>query len=108
MTVQTSKTFDLVSGREYQLQDLFVEGTDYVGTLNQEVKRLMQEQGLTEALLNPFESIRENQDFYLINNGLVVYFQQYEYFPYALGIPEFKVVYPVLHQTLKPDLCAIQ
>jgi len=99
-TVQSSKTFDLASGREYQLKDLFAEETDYVHTINHEVKKLMQERGLTESMLSPFESIRADQGFYLTNDALVIYFQQYEYFPYAVGIPEFEIEYPVFQEML--------
>jgi hypothetical protein len=38
-----------------------------------------------------FKGIVENQDFYLENNYLVIFFQHYEIAPYAAGIPEFKI-----------------
>jgi inhibitor of cysteine peptidase len=102
LTVQSSKTFDLLTGKQYKLQDLFVDGADYVGIITQGVKQAMQDQGLSEALLSPFRSIRADQDFYLTNDALVVYFQAYEYFPYAAGIPEFGVDYAALQEYFTP------
>lgn len=90
MTVQSSHTFNLKTGQVYTLKDLF-DGDDYVAIINREIKKQIREKRLAEALFEPFQSIKANQDFYLTNNALVVYFQLYEYFPYAFGIPEFKI-----------------
>ncbi|HHX94676.1 MAG TPA: DUF4163 domain-containing protein [Clostridia bacterium] len=103
ITVQSSATFDLATGKEYKLQDLFSEGSDHVSLISDEVKKLMQKQGITESLLNPFNAIRPDQDFYLTNGALVVYFQAYEYLPYAAGIPEFAVEYQILQDHFRPE-----
>ncbi len=89
MTVQSSYTFDVKTGKKYELKDFFDDGSDYIAIISDEVKRQIEEKGL--MLLTPFNAIRPDQDFYLSNNGLVVYFQLYEYLPYAYGIPEFIV-----------------
>lgn len=89
-TVQSSYTFDLKTGTEYQLKDLFPEGYDYVSLISNEVKRQLAEMEMT-VLLAPFDSIRADHDFYLFGNSIIVYFQQYEILPYAYGIPEFSV-----------------
>ena len=103
LTVQSSLTFDLETGKEYQLKDIFAQGTDYVSLISDEVKKMIQKQGAAEALLNPFEAIREDQDFYLTKDGLVVYFQVYEYFPYVSGIPEFTIGYPILQDNFSTE-----
>lgn len=101
-TVQSSYTFDLRTGKEYKIKDLFRDGIDYISMVSSEVKRQMEE---SEApLLNPFESIKADQDFYLTNKGIVVYFQLYEYYPYAYGIPEFAADYSLLGESLNPEL----
>ncbi len=94
-TVQSSYTFDLKTGREYKIKDLFKDGSDYISVINSEVKKQMQERDMT-VLLAPFDSIKADQDYYLSNNAVVVYFQQYEYLPYAYGIPEFAVDFSLL------------
>ena len=90
ITVQSSYIFDLKTGKEYEIKDLFIDGSDYISMISSEVKKQMEERAMT-ALLAPFNSIKADQDFYLSNNALVVYFQAYEYLPYAYGIPEFAV-----------------
>jgi len=104
LTVHTSRTFDLATGKEYRLKDLFTEGTDYVSLISEEVKKSMEKQGMTDLLLNPFDAIAPDEDFYLADNGLAVYFQAYEYFPYAAGIPEFEVDYSALRDGFVPGL----
>ena len=94
-TVQSSYTFDLKTGREYEIKDLFKDGSDYISVINSEVKKQMQERDMT-VLLAPFDSIKADQYYYLSNNAVVVYFQQYEYLPYAYGIPEFAVDFSLL------------
>ncbi len=102
LTIQSSATFDLATGKEYQLKDIFTEGTDYVKLVSREIKKAMEEQGIADSLLNPFEAISPEQDYYLTNDALVVYFQAYEYLPYAYGIPEFAIDYPILQDNFKP------
>ncbi len=90
LTVQSSYTIDLKTGTIYELKDVFKAGTDYVSIISSEVKKQMGEREMT-GYLPPFEAIRPDQDFFLSNNSLVVYFQAYEYTPYAAGIPEFEI-----------------
>jgi hypothetical protein len=94
-TVQSSYTFDLKTGKEYEIKDLFKDGSDYISIISSEVKKQMQEREMT-VLLAPFDSIKADQDYYLSNNTVVVYFQQYEYLPYAYGIPEFAVDFSLM------------
>ena len=102
-TLQSSYTFDLNTGEECDLKDLFKDGIDYVSYISDEVKKQMEEKGMTDALLNPFDAIKADQDFYLSNNAVVVYFQAYEYFPYVFGIPEFSIPLSTLNDMLKPE-----
>ncbi|GAG64710.1 unnamed protein product [marine sediment metagenome] len=65
---------------------------DYLKIINQEIKR--------QIKLNPeayfddgvvFQSISEEQPFYLIEDGMVIYFGLYEIAPYSSGIRYFKI-----------------
>ena len=80
LTLMKSLTFDVQTGRLYQLGDLFKPGSNYVKVLseivqNQIIKRDMQ-------LLNDFSGIAPDQDFYIADKSLVLYFQLYEITPY--------------------------
>jgi len=106
LTVQSSRTFDLKTGAVYRLEDLFIDGADYVsiisGIVKDEIGKRVREGILPEYTFTPFESIKADQDFYLSNGAVVVYFQHYEYWPYAFGIQEFPVDFSTLEDILKP------
>jgi hypothetical protein len=93
-TLQRTYNFNLLNGEEILLSDILKEKKDYVDIINQEIKRQIE--------LNPqkyfsewsvFQSISEEQPFYLIEDGIVVYFGLYEIAPYASGIRYFKIPY---------------
>jgi hypothetical protein len=112
MTVQSSHTLNLKTGEEYVLKDLVKSGVDYISfisdTVKDEIDKRVKEGKLPDYSLAPFKDIKSDQDFYLSNNGAVVYFQQYEYFPYAAGIQEFTVEFAVLKNMLKPDFSFLE
>jgi hypothetical protein len=100
-----SKTFDLNTGDEVHLSDLFVNGTDYVNLLNELV--LMDAVGKTDP--NPsyyeqwyqynggFKGIRGDIDFALSPDSLILFFDQSypefydEFTTVALAIPYEKL-----------------
>lgn len=100
-TIQSGYTFDLTTGKQISLADQFLPGVDYVSVISKEVKRQIDERGLTDALFEPFSKIRPDQGYSLTNQGLVVFFQQYEIMPYAAGIQEFTIAYQDLQGMLK-------
>ncbi|TEB07692.1 Anti-sigma-V factor RsiV [Pelotomaculum schinkii] len=105
LMVQSSHTFDLKTGEEYRLKDLVKSDADYVSLINNTVRNEINNR-VKEGMLSenaPFKTIKDEQDFYLSNNAVVVYFQQYEYWPYAAGIQEFPVEFSALKEMLKHD-----
>ncbi|MFD0694380.1 stalk domain-containing protein [Paenibacillus sp. GCM10027628] len=82
-------TFDLLTGEEITLKQAALNDPNYKQIINNEIKKQIQEREY--VLLTPFESIGDDQRFYLKDNNIVVYFSLYEYTPYALGIPEFTI-----------------
>ena len=93
-TLQHAYNFHLLNGEGIILSDILKKKKDYVDIINQETKRQIE--------LNPqkyfsewsvFQSISEEQPFYLIEDEIVVYFGLYEIAPYASGIRYFKIPY---------------
>ena len=93
-TLQRTYNFNLINGEVILLGDIFKENKDYIDVINQEIKR--------QINLNPqeyfsewsvFQSISQEQPFYFIEDGIVVYFGLYEIAPYASGIRYFKIPY---------------
>lgn len=84
-----SLTTNVNTGKIYKLKDLFKSDADYVRVLTDKVKRQISDRGI--YLLGQFVSIRPDQDFYIADKALVIYFQLYEITPYAFGFPYFPI-----------------
>ena len=93
-TLQRAYNFNLENGNEILLSDILKEKKDDVDIINQEIKRqinLNPQEYFTEWAV--FQSISQEQPFYLIEDGMVIYFGLYEIAPYASGIRYFKISY---------------
>jgi len=93
-TLQRAYNFNLENGNEILLSDILKEKKDDVDIINQEIKRqinLNPQEYFTEWAV--FQSISQEQPFYLIEDGMVIYFGLYEIAPYASGIRYFKIPY---------------
>ncbi|MFZ7103552.1 MAG: DUF3298 domain-containing protein [Peptococcaceae bacterium] len=89
MTIIKSLTADISTGRFYKLADLFKPGSNYVEVLSNIIKAQIAARDI--MLLGEFTRIRPNQDFYIADKSLVIYFQLYEITPYAYGFPYFPI-----------------
>lgn len=90
MHVQRSLTFDLATGKELQLNDLFADAS-YLDLLTAYVAEAVDREGI--PLLRPLGRLQPNQDFRLTPAGIAIYFQLYDLAPYAWGFPEFLIPY---------------
>lgn len=88
MPARVPLTFDLAKGDTLTLQQTAGNNPDYAAVINKLVKEEFTKQ---DMVLTPFESISENQPFFLRNNDIVIYFEPYEYTAYAAGFPEFTI-----------------
>ncbi|SFG84104.1 Protein of unknown function [Desulfotomaculum arcticum] len=91
LNVQKSVTVNLETGEVYELHDLFKRTSNYRIVLNKIIKEQIKEKNL--HLIKEFQSITDDQDYYLTDNALVIYFQELEYTIHAEGIPEFVIPY---------------
>lgn len=71
------------------LKDLFKPGSNYVRRLSALVDIQIQERDL--PTLGDFRGISPDQDFYIADKTLVIYFQLYEITPYVVGLPMFPI-----------------
>lgn len=101
MTVIKSVTFDVNTGKIYRLKDLFIQNADYVSRLSSIVKRQIKEKDM--PIIVDFEHINPDQDYYIENGTLVLYFQLYELTPYAYGFPKFPIPTREISDILKKD-----
>ncbi|MCM3637077.1 DUF3298 and DUF4163 domain-containing protein [Sporosarcina luteola] len=93
LTIIKSLTFNTKTGKQYELKDLFKPGSDYVKKLS-DIIRVDITKWDIQLLDPPFTIIRPDQDFYIADTSLIIYFQLYEITPYAWGFPYFPI--PIL------------
>ena len=88
-TARVPYTFDLKTGNMLTLKEATGNNDKYVSIINSKIKSQIKARGI--YLLNPFETIEPDREYFLKHNGVVIYFGQYEYTPYAEGMPEFEI-----------------
>lgn len=89
LTIMKSLTFDVQTGKNYQLKDLFKPGSNYVKVLSDIVGKQIEERDI--PILNGFTGISPDQDFYIADKSLVLYFQPIEITPHYFGFPMFPI-----------------
>jgi hypothetical protein len=92
MTIIKALTFDTATGKQFTLKELFKDGSNYVEQLSAIIKVDIKKWKI--QLLDEFKAIRPDQDYYIADTSLVVYFQLYEITPYYWGFPYFPI--PIL------------
>lgn len=89
MTFLGSVTADVQTGKLYTLRELFKPGSNYIQVLSDMIKVQIKERQI--PTLNAFTTIKADQDFYIADKALVIYFQLYEITPYYVGFPMFPI-----------------
>lgn len=92
MTYLNSYNYNLINGKKLELSDIFKENIDYKKIVNEYIYYVIsQNPDIYFKGDDGFKGIKENQSFYIDNDGIVVYFSLYEIAPYYVGIPKFKM-----------------
>lgn len=99
-TKYASLTMDLKTGKVYKLEDLFNPKFYWKPLLDNLAKEYIKENNIT--LINEYNGISENQEFYLTENSLVIYYQVYEYTPYSDGLFKIEIPYEKIQNILYP------
>lgn len=86
MTLRQAFTFSLKDGKRLLLKDLFGANPNYKKLLNEKVGKLLR---ADEGYFGGFTGLNTEKYFYLKDGRVVLFFQLYEYTPYAAGFPEF-------------------
>lgn len=106
-------TIDKQTGNVVTLEDLFVEGSDYISAISENIKTQMREQmaadeGVIYFLDDDdmpefnFQGITEQTNFYFNEKDeLVIAFDEYEVAPGSMGAPEFVIPQEVTAAILK-------
>jgi hypothetical protein len=89
LTLLRSLTYNIETGVLYQLKDLFLPNVNYVERLSALVKAQIEVRSI--PVFEEFTQINPDQDFYIGDKALVLYYQLYELTPYAYGFPFFPI-----------------
>lgn len=85
-SIREGLTFCLCNGKLLTLDEILSANPGYRKIVDPQI---LQQLKNTEGYFGNFTTIGENPDFYLKDNGVVIFFQLYEYVPYVNGFPEF-------------------
>lgn len=89
-----SFNYDLVKEKELKLEDLFKANSNYKEVINNHIKEEISKQPeIYFQGQDGFSSIKDNQDFYISDEGIVIYFSLYDIAPYSSGIPMFTITW---------------
>ncbi|WP_010529765.1 DUF3298 and DUF4163 domain-containing protein [Lentibacillus jeotgali] len=89
MTYIRSLTFDLQNQKRCSLSDLFKPGSNYIERLNELVNEQIEQRDI--QTFDEHVGIQAEQDFYIADKALVIYFQLYDITPYVFGFPMFPI-----------------
>lgn len=98
-TVRTSDTWDFITGRQLQLGDFYSSTPGYEKDIREwityQISRILvnQPSAFFEDYVQRLHDSFKPENYYLSQDGLVLYFQQYDIAPYAAGLPEFTLPY---------------
>lgn len=102
MTVIKSLTFDTKTGKQYELKELFKPDSHYEKKLSDIIRQRIKDWNI-DLLDPPFKGIRSDQDFYIADATLVIYFQLYEITAYVWGFPYFPIPILDLVDMINPE-----
>lgn len=89
MTIVRALNMDISTGKVYKLEELFKPDSDYVERISEIISQEIKERDI--PILEKFKSIRTDQDFFIVDNNLIIFFQLYEISPYVVGFPYFSI-----------------
>lgn len=103
ITLERAANFDISTGYSYKLADLFKPGSNYLQVLNKEIEKQLVARDLKDSLFQPFKGIKEDQQFYIADKTLVIYFDVYEILAYVFGTVYFPISVYALQNVIKED-----
>lgn len=99
-TVFDSITFNTDTGEPYDFDELFNPKLNYTEALNKIIMTKVKENNIPVS--NEFSGVTDNQKFYLTPQGLVLYYQIYEFTPYSYGLFRILIPYSELKDLIYP------
>lgn len=89
LTLMNSITFDVLTGKRYDLASLFKPDAQYIKRLTELVNKQVQVRDI--PVFDQPITVASQQSYYLADQTLVLYYPLYEVTPYYYGIPHFPI-----------------
>lgn len=89
LTLMDSLTFDVLTGKQYDLASLFKPGSNYVDVLTKLVNEQVKERDI--PVFEDHVTVAPDQPFYIADKFLVLYYPLYAITPYYYGLPKFPI-----------------
>lgn len=100
VTAYSSLTVNTKTGEVYSFNDLFNPKMNYVPIINTIAKQYIKDNNI--QLISEYNGIIPNQQYYLTENKLVLYYQPYEYTPGYYGIFKIEIPYDKIRNLITP------
>lgn len=106
MTIKKPYVFDTNTGKIAYLKNFFDKNEDYRNIILGEIKKEISThpEMYYDNIISSLNGIPIDQNFYLTNEGVVVFYDLYDIAPYVAGIREFKVPYNIFKYGFNPNL----
>lgn len=105
MPVRKTENINLKTGKFYTIEDLFIKNSSWKEYLNRLIKSMINfDKKYDYVFKDSFKGIEDNQNFYIDENNLYVYFKPYDIAPYAAGFVTFKIPFSKLNKIINKDL----
>lgn len=89
LTLMKSVTFDVNSGKNYKLHELFKSNSQFIKRISNIIKNQIDERDI--PVIDTFTTISKNQDYYIADKSIVIYFPVYALTPGYYGFPMFPI-----------------
>lgn len=99
-TKYSAITVNTTTGHIYTFNELFNPKINYVEIINNLAKEYIEENNI--QLINEYKGVVDNQEYYLTDNSLVLFYQIYEYTPYYYGIFKISIPYEKIENIIGP------
>jgi desulfoferrodoxin (superoxide reductase-like protein) len=103
-TGNISYNVDINSGETISLKSMFKDEVNYQELINEEIrKQIAQNPDIYFDGDMGFQTIADDQSFYIKEGTIVICFSEYEIAPYSSGSPEFEIQLDQFKDNLQPE-----
>src|SRR5699024_12061395 len=88
-TLKLCMNFNLETGENCDLSKQFIPGSDFLSKLTKLVNQQIEMRDF--PVFNEPVTVRSDQDYYIADKALVLFYQIYDISPYYVGLPMFPI-----------------